>query len=500
VKKKLNILFISSEMTPFAKTGGLADVTAALAANLRARGHDVRVVMPLYPSARRAAGTLKTILNSMCVTMGIGEQWCALRSTTAAGGVPVIFVENDFYFSRKGLYHDAHMNDYSDNPRRFALLCRAALQYCFDCGFAPDIVHAHDWQAALAPAYMKIWFWNAPPVANAASVLTIHNISYQGTYPAEHYPYLGLGKENFTEKKFECWGAVNFLKGGIFYCDVANTVSPGHAREIRAPHGGFGLAPYLSDKGDNFSGILNGADYSVWSPEADNLIPANYSWRDPGPKAMCKKHLQESFQLTIDNNTCIIACIGRFVEQKGFNLIRDCIDRILRDMHVQFAILGEGDNALERFFGALPSRHPGRAASFIGHDAERAHCIEAGADFFLMPSLFEPCGLNQIYSLRYGTPPIVRATGGLDDTVEQYNERTGDGTGFKFQNATPQAVYDTVGWAVSTYYDRPHHLKAMITRAMRKDFSWKKSVVAYERLYSRAIKQKTAYDRAGALA
>jgi len=411
----------------------------------------------------------------------------------------VIFVEHNLYFDRVGLYHDRFMNDYLDNPRRFAFLCRAALQYCLDCGFTPQIVHAHDWQAALAPAYMKAWFWNTAALGRAASVLTIHNIAYQGAYPAAYYSYLGLGPQNFTDKIFESWGAVSFLKGGIHFSDAVNTVSPTHAREITEPFGGFGLAPYLADKGTRFTGILNGVDYSIWSPENDAAIPYRFSVRDLGGKALCKQALQDAFGLERAPAVCLIATVGRFVEQKGFNLIRSAIERILDDTIVQFVILGDGDEGLRRFFGRLPSRYPGQSGSYIGYNWNLAHLVEAGADFFLMPSLYEPCGLNQLYSLRYGTLPIVRATGGLEDTVEQYNERTGDGTGFKFSAPTPGALYDTVGWAVSTYYDRPHHMQKLIRRAMRRDFSWRRSVLKYERLYRNAIQSKMRYDAAHTL-
>jgi len=496
VPNKLSILFICSETAPFAKTGGLADVTAALAAELKKRGHDIRVVIPFYACVRERTGNdARVVLPSMCVTMGQGEEWCAVRMVEGNGGVPTVFIEHNQYFGRQGLYHDEAMNDYPDNPRRFAFLSRAALQYCIDCGFKPDIVHAHDWQAALAPAYIKKWFWNNPVLGPAASALTIHNIAYQGAYPGRHYPYLGLGDEHFTPAKFESFGAVNFLKGGIYFSDVVNTVSPSHAREITRPFGGFGLAPFLADKGQYFVGILNGVDYSTWSPTTDALIAARYCADDLAGKAVCKRALQAAFNLERNAGVCCIAALGRFAEQKGFHLIRGIIENLLDAMAVQFVILGDGDNALEQYFGSLPGRYPGRAGSYIGYSDELSHRILAGADLFLMPSLFEPCGLTQMYALSYGTPPVVRATGGLDDTVEQYNERTGEGTGFKFQDATPQALYNTIGWAVGTFYDRPHHFKKLMLRAMQSDFSWKKSVVEYEKLYELALLAKKEYDR-----
>ncbi len=488
------ILFIASEFASLAKTGGLADAVASLAARLRRHGHDARAVLPFYRSVREQAIETRVSLDSMCVVMGQGEEWCAVHETEC-GGVPAMLLENHRFFDRPGLYHDSQMRDYSDNPRRFGFLCRAALQWCMDGGFAPDIVHCHDWQAALAPMYLKAWFWNHPVLGKAASVLTIHNIAYQGAYPAAHAAYLGIGPDSFTEDKFESYGGINLLKGGIYYADAVNTVSRGHAREITAPYGGFGLAPYLSNKREAFSGILNGVDYSVWSPESDSLLPARYSARDLSGKAACKRALQERFGLEPRGDIALFGAIGRLTGQKGFQLLRDCIEQAMQTMQMQFVMLGSGDSDLAAFFSALPSRYPGRAAAWIGYSDELAHWIEAGADFFVMPSLFEPCGLNQLYSLRYGTPPIVRATGGLNDTVEQYNEATGGGTGFKFMAPTPEALRDTIGWAVSTYYDRPAHLQAMIRRGMAKDFSWDRSIQEYEALYETALLRKAEYDR-----
>jgi starch synthase len=430
--------------------------------------------------------------------MGVGEEWCAVDMARGRGNVPVYLIRHEGFFGREGIYHDHAMRDYLDNPRRFGFLCRAALQVCLDTGFAPHVIHAHDWPAAPAPAYLKTWFWNHPALGRSASVLTIHNIAHQGVYPAEHYPYLGLGSAQFTPERFEAWGALNLLKGGIHAADMVTTVSPTHAREITRPYGGFGLAPYLSAKGERFVGLLNGVDYNSWSPQRDPHIPARFTMRDWTGKEVCKGALQETFGLAPRADTCLIGAIGRFVEQKGLNLVRAAIERVLEGMAVQFVILGSGEYALQEYFGALPHRYPGRVGSYIGFSNERAHLITAGADFLLMPSLYEPCGLNQLYALRYGTLPIVRATGGLEDTVEQYEEATGEGTGFKFDDATPEALHDTIGWAVSTYYDRPAHMKKMMRSAMRRDFAWRRIGGDYERLYDHAIAAKHAYDHAHA--
>jgi starch synthase len=485
----MNIAFIAAECVPYAKTGGLADVVGALPKHLQAMGHQVIVVMPRYSMINGDRYSLRWFHGPMGVWMGDTQEWCAVH-TAENDGVPVYFIESQKYFDRWGLYHDANFNDYADNPRRFGFLTRAGLQLCKDIGFRPDVVHVHDWHTALASAYLKIWHWNDPVLGNAASLLTIHNIAYQGKYPAHHMDYLGLQWGNFTSDKFEDHGAINFLKGGIVYADMVNTVSPTYAHETRTPQLGYGLAPYLNDKGENYIGILNGCDYAQWNPETDAIIPARYSADDLSGKAVCKRELQKRFGLELAPDIPIVGVVSRLVEQKGLHLLAQCIEGIVRDMRVQFAILGSGDKGLEAFFGELPARHGGRIGSYIGYSDELAHWIEAGADFFIMPSLFEPCGLNQMYSLRYGTLPIVRATGGLDDTVRQYDEATGDGTGFKFYEPSARAVYYTVGWAVSTYYDRPQHMQRMIRAAMAQDFSWERSATEYVKAYERAIWNK----------
>ncbi len=490
----LKIAFIASECVPFAKTGGLADVVGALPKALTQLGHEVIVIMPKYASLKPQSYTLSRFFDTMCVWMGNTEEWCAVDTTTTEEGVQVYFIESHKYFDRYGLYYDADHNDYQDNARRFAFFCRAALQLCHDMGFDADIVHAHDWQAALAPAYLKIWHWNDEVLGKAASVLTIHNIGYQGKYNAAHYEYTGLQWGNFTADKFEDHGAMNCLKGGIYYADVANTVSPAYANETRAPEYAHGLAPYLNNKGANYVGILNGVDYAHWDPAVDSLIPENYSPDDMRGKVICKTELQKRLGLTPDPNIPLIGVISRFVQQKGLDFLVGTIEDIVHTMIVQFAILGSGDRGLEAYFGNLPARYPGTLGSYIGYSNELAHWIEAGADFFIMPSRYEPCGLNQIYSLKYGTLPLVRATGGLDDTVEQYNEAMGEGTGFKFWEPSARAVYYTVGWAVSTYYDRPTHIKQMVNRAMQKRFSWEDSARDYVHLYHQAIQNKGEGD------
>jgi starch synthase len=482
----MKIAFLASECVPYAKTGGLADVVGALPQALQRLGHEVIVVMPKYAGINARRYPMRPFLAPMGVWMGNTQEWCAVH-TADNDGVPVYFIEFDKYFGRDGLYHDAGFNDYLDNPRRFGFLTRAGLQLCKDIGLKPDIVHAHDWHTALAAAYLKIWHWNDPVLGRAASVLTIHNIAYQGVYSAEHYDYLGLQWPNFTADKFEDHGRINFLKGGIVYADVVNTVSPTYANETRTPAGGYGLAPYLNNKGDRYVGILNGVDYTRWDPAIDPLIPARYTAEDLSGKAICKRNLQQRFLLDVNPDVPVIGVVSRLVSQKGLDLLAQTIERIVDTMLVQFVILGSGEKSLEAFYGNLPARYPGRIGSYIGYSDELAHWIEAGSDFFIMPSIYEPCGLNQMYSLKYGTLPIVRATGGLDDSVQQYDEATGAGTGFKFYEPSAHAIYYTVGWAVSTWYDRKPHIATMRQAAMAQDFSWERSARAYQRLYERAI-------------
>jgi starch synthase len=489
VAAPLKIVFVASEAVPFVKSGGLADVAGALPKALAARGHETVLILPKYTAIDAQHWDLRPFIGPVGVWMGDKEEWCS-SFTAAVSGVRVYFIEFHTYFDRQNLYHDAEFKEYPDNARRFGFFTRAALQLCRDARFVPNIVHAHDWQTALAPAYLKIWHWNDAVLGDAASVLTIHNIAHQGKYNRADYPYLGLQWANFTPDKFEDFGGINLLKGGIHYADLVMTVSPTYADETRGAIGGNGLAPFLAAKGNRYRGILNGVDYEHWDPSTDPLIPARYRSDEMAGKAVCKRELQRRMMLVEAQDTPLIGVIGRFVEQKGFDLLAQSIEWIVSSMRVQFAILGRGEKDLEWTFRELPGHNGGRIGSYVGQDDELAHWIEAGADFFLMPSRYEPCGLNQIYSLKYGTLPIVRATGGLDDTVQQYDEATGNGTGFKFFDATVRAIYDTVGWAVSTYYDRPQHISRMIAAAMAQDFSWERSAAIYEQAYAQAIANK----------
>jgi starch synthase len=476
------ILFIASECTPLAQTGGLGDVVAGLSKALLKQGHDVRIVMPLYGTIDRFKFGI-TSSRSCCVHFGGGEEiWVGIQESKLDGEVPIWFIDYDRYFGRPWVYDGG-----DEDAWRFGLLSKAALQICKDLSFIPHVVHLHDWMSSPTAVFLKTWDRVLSPLSDTASVLTIHNIGYQGKFTRNVLPFYGLGPEFMTPDKFEDFGMVNLLKAGVQYADMITTVSPTYAREIREPIGGMGLGMYLNDRGDRVTGIINGVDTDTWNPKTDKFLPARFGVDDMKGKAACKRRLQEHFGLEVNPKIPLFAMISRFAPQKGFDLIRGALPQAMRDMVMQSVALGAGDPFTESFFRWMSGAFPGRANAHIGFSPELAHLIEAGSDFFLMPSSYEPCGLNQMYSSHYGTLPIVRATGGLDDTVDNYDEASGTGTGFKFWEISDRALFFTIGWAVSTWFDRPHHYAAMQRQGMLKDFSWDSSAREYEKVYERAI-------------
>ncbi|MEL7222667.1 MAG: glycogen synthase, partial [Bacteroidota bacterium] len=439
----MNIVFIASEVVPFVKTGGLADVVGTLPKALHELGHQVQIILPKYSKIDTDKYQLKRHQEVMGVWMGNGkEEWCSVDVTYVDDAIPVYFIENWKFFGRDGVYNDANNRDFNDNPERYAFFTRAALQFCIDQGEKIDVVHAHDWQTALAPAYLKVWHWNNKVLGQAASVFTIHNIQYQGNFPKTRWPYTGLNWDNFTPDKFEDNDRINYLKGGIAFADMLNTVSPTYAVETKYTKLGMGMNDALNRRGDAYTGIINGVDYADWNPATDKHLPANYTPADLSGKRKCKAELQEMFGLEVAADIPLIGVVSRFADQKGLDIFYESIHQLMHRMRVQVVVLGSGDKKLEGQFMALPGQYPGRVGTFIGYDNPKAHLIEAGSDFFAMPSRFEPCGLNQLYSLKYGTLPIVRDTGGLADTVMQYDEATGNGTGFKYTDNTPNALAD----------------------------------------------------------
>jgi len=480
------LLFVTAECTPLAQTGGLGDAISGLSKALRKRGHDVRIVMPLYQGIDRAKHGI-TFSRSCCVHFGRGEEvWVGIFEGRLDGEVPIWFIDYARYFDRPYIYND------QEDCYRFGVLSKAALQICKDTAWIPHVAHVHDWMTSMSAVFLKTWDRVLSPLSHTASVLTIHNIGYQGKFSHAVLPFYGLGGDYMSPDRFEDFGMINLLKAGIQYADAVTTVSPTYAHEIRGPIGGMGLAPYLNNRSEHVFGILNGVDTSVWNPSADKYLPARYSRDDLAGKAVCKKALQERFGLTVDPKIPLFGIVSRFAPQKGFDLIRGALPQALRDMIMQVVVLGTGDPFTENFFRWLHGAFPKSANVHIGFVPELAHLIEAGSDFFLMPSLYEPCGLNQMYSSLYSALPIVRATGGLDDTVENYHEAAGTGTGFKFWEISGRALFYTIGWGVSTWFDRPQHYAAMQQRGMARDFTWESSARQYERVYEHALAHRAA--------
>lgn len=484
-KNALKVLFVASECAPYAKCGGLGDVVASLPKELRRLGVDARVAIPLYDSIPRAKFGLKETPPCL-VNCGGGEvNGCGVWRGTADGDVPMWFIEHDRFFARKGIYDD-NGAEFGDNAFRFGLLGMAAAQVCRDRNWIPDVVHVHDWPTAALPAMLDAWRKGGTPLGQAASVLTIHNQSYQGYYHPSALAYLGLGPEYFTADGFEAWGKINLLKGGIAFADAITTVSPTYAKEVLAEPGGNGLSAYLQKRGADFEGVLNGADYDVWNPETDRRIPATYGSNSLIGKGLCKRDLQAQMGLAEDAAAPLFGIVSRLASQKGTGLMREVLPQVLSETKMQLVVLGSGDAIDEAFFRGLALAYPGRVGVEIGYSDELSHRIQAGTDFFLMPSLFEPCGLSQLYALRYGSLPVVHATGGLEDTIEQYNEGEGTGTGFKFYSPVAKAFRDAVIWAVATWFDRPSHVTMMREQAMKVRFDWEMSARRYVEIYRRA--------------
>lgn len=489
----LKIAMIISECVPFAKVGGLADVGGALPWALQAMGHDVIVILPKYACVDPHRYNLRPFLMPLRVQMGGVEEQGAVHIATHQG-ISVYFIELDKYFNRSAIYGSNNV-DYGDNELRFGFFARAALQLCHCLGFVADVIHAHDWLTALVPAYLKIWHHNDPVLGNAISILTAHNVYNQGIFETKSYDYLGLQRDNLI--KFEDHGMLNFLKGGIQFADMVTAVSPTYAKETRQLKDQYALATYLDAKGESYVGILNGADYAEWNPAVDKRIPARFSPEDMSGKTICKRELQRYFALEASQDVPLIGAVGNFFPNKGFHLLAEAIERIVAKGNVQFVILGGGDRKLESFYSSVSVHYPEYVGSYFGFNDELAHWIEAGADFIILPSISEPSGVNQIYALKYGTLPIVRATGGLDDTVQQYDEATGLGTGFKFWEPSAHAIGKVVDWAVSTYYERQSHFHQMRQAAMAQDFSWERSAKEYIRVYERAIVDRKSDGRHG---
>jgi len=484
---KFKILVAASEVVPFAKSGGLADVAGALPKALRAMGHDVRVVMPRYYIIDKKKYGLKRIDGSLGVPMGsMGEAWAAVYEGVLPGSdVPVYFVEHEGFFGRMGLY-DQDGDAYGDNDSRYIFFSKAVFQLAKKLHFKPDIIHANDWHTAAIPLLLNTTYAFDPDFEDTGSLLTIHNLQHQGKFHKGAMDLLGVGWEHFNADELEDFEGINLLKAGIVHADAINAVSRKYAHEIRTPDFGWGLHRLIDANAHKLYGILNGVDYNEWSPATDEYIPETFDADDLSGKAVCKAELQREFNLPVRGDVALIGLVGRLAEQKGIGLLAAAIWNLM-ELDIQIVLLGTGEKWAEHFFSEVASKYPDKFACYIGYRNDLAHRIEAGSDFFLMPSLFEPCGLNQIYSLRYGTLPIVRATGGLDDTIENYEDDLHSGTGFKFEFATPEALTGTVMWAVEIWYESHDAIGQMRVNAMRQRFDWNVAARGYSALYCRIV-------------
>ena len=472
---------VASEAHPYAKTGGLAEVVAALPDALARLGHRTTLVLPRY----RGIDLSGSRSQATSISIAGHTQQVSFHAREERSGVTVVFIDVPELFDRGGGLYNANGVDYRDNAWRFAVFSRAALEYARLVGQRPSIIHAHDWQAGLVPVYQKMHFSPDPIVGGVPAIFTIHNLAFQGNYPAALLPTLGFGPEVMDMQALEYWGQISYLKGGINFSERITTVSPTYAREILTPELGFGFDGVLRRRADALTGIVNGIDVDRWNPENDEFIGASYTRTDLSEKKTAKRVLLDAAGLRTSaaEERPIIGLISRLTTQKGFDMIAGAIDPLMR-LEATWVMLGSGDREYEELWRRLATRYPDRVSATIGFDERLAHQIEAGADIFLMPSRYEPCGLNQMYSLRYGTPPVVRATGGLEDTVKDASEPGGNG--FKFDGYSPADLVATVLRALDLFR-KPKEWRKIQQNGMKLDFSWDASAREYVKVYEGAV-------------
>jgi starch synthase len=483
----MHVVFAASECVPFAKTGGLADVVGALPPALVKLGHEVTVYLPLYRGVKaQIEGEWKYAAQSITIPFEHYNRFVGIVDGGRRSGVQYYFVDCPELFDRQGLY-GTKAGDYPDNWERFGLFCRAVLEATKLLG-VPHVFHVHDWQAALIPVYLRTTYKSDPMLKGAGVVLTIHNAAYQGRFPPVTTQRLLFPWEIFTMDMVEHFDDFNFLKGGLVYSDILTTVSRKYAEEIQTPEFGEKLDGVLRGRAADLRGILNGVDYSQWDPSTDPNIAAHYSLEDLAGKQNCRADLLQAFGLEkVVEKTAVIGIVSRFVEQKGFDLVEEIADR-LTDRNVAVVALGTGEPYYEWFFREWAFRNLGQVAVKIRYDEALAHKIEAGADIFLMPSRYEPCGLNQIYSLKYGTVPVVRATGGLDDTIQEWNPEQGTGTGFKFEGLKPLGLLEEIDRALAAFEDKGGWKKLM-RNGMARNYGWEQPAREYAAVYEEVARR-----------
>lgn len=484
----MHIVFAASECVPFAKTGGLADVVGALPTELVKLGHEVTVYLPLYAGVRRQIkGELEYAVRSITIPFEYYNRFVGVVNGGKRAEVQYYFIDCPELFDREGLYTTGGV-DYPNNWERFGLFGRAVLEAAKLLG-VPDVFHVHDWQAALIPVYLRTTYDADPLLKNAGTVLTIHNAAYQGTFPPATTQRLLFPWEIFTMDRLEQYDSFNFLKGGLVYSDILTTVSRKYAEEIQTPEFGEGLNGVLGRRAAELRGILNGVDYAQWNPATDPNLAAHYTPENLEGKRECRADLLQAFGLEqVGDSTPVIGIVSRFALQKGFDLVEQIAGR-LSELNVAVVALGSGEPVYEKFFRDWAFWNKANVAVRIGYDEALAHKIEAGADIFLMPSLYEPCGLNQIYSLKYGTVPVVRATGGLDDTIEEWNPKHGTGTGFKFKGFRAEGLQSAIDRALAAFEDKEGWKKLMLN-GMARNYSWEQPAREYAAAYEEAAKKR----------
>jgi starch synthase len=484
----MHIVFAASECVPFAKTGGLADVVGALPPELVKLGHQVTVYLPFYARVhRQIEGDPRYAIPSLTIPFQYYNRFAGIVDGGIRDGVQFCFVDCPELFDRPELY-GANGIDYPDNAERFGLYCRAVIEATKQLG-VPQIFHVHDWQAALIPVYLRTTYDSDPALRNAASVVTIHNAAYQGAFPPATTERLLFPWEIFTMDKLEHYDRFNFLKGALVYSETLTTVSRKYAEEIQTPEFGEGLDSTLRLRTADLRGILNGVDYAQWNPATDRNLAVNFAPENLEGKKACRAELLRAFGLEhVEDSTPVIGIVSRFATQKGFNLLEQIAGK-LSEMNAVVVALGSGEPVYEKFFRDWAFWNKGNVAVRIGYDDPLAHRIEAGSDLFLMPSLYEPCGLNQIYSLKYGTVPVVRATGGLDDTIEEWNSEQGTGTGFKFKGKSAGALLAAIERALEAYADKDGWKRLMLN-GMAQNYSWEEPARQYAAVYEEAARKR----------
>lgn len=480
----MKILFAASEAAPFAKTGGLADVAGSLPPAIASLGHEVTVIMPYYRQVERHASNFKLVATFL-VPLGTWEERCDVFEGRMGRDIIVYFIKKDIYYDRPELYSTAQ-TDYPDNAERFIFFSRAILELCRALNYSPDIIHCNDWQTGLVPLYLKTLYRRSEALYKTKAVFTVHNLGYQGIFWHWDMRLTGLGWEVFTPEGIEFWGKVNFLKAGLIYSDIITTVSKTYSREIQTREYGYGLEGVLVNRSKDLFGIVNGIDYRTWDPARDRSIAKTYSASRLAGKALCRKALHALIRMP-GNDDPLIGMVTRLADQKGLDILTSALPEIM-SLGLQLVILGTGDEKYHRILSDAAGRYSKKMRVLLRYDDSLAKNLYAGCDMFLMPSRYEPCGLGQMIAMRYGTVPVVRRTGGLSDTVADYNPKTGRGTGFLFEEYSAPALIACLRRALEVYRDGSKW-KRLVQNGMKQDFSWERSAEEYAKVYRKAMKK-----------